>query len=171
MARILIVGGGCRGRRLAGELVGEGHLLRITTRGEDRRAAIESYGAECLIATPMRVGTLRPALEGVTLACWLLAGASGSEQEVRALHGSRLELFLRQLIDTTVRGFVYDASPGLLPGALLAGGQRTLRAVAERNAIPASVLVGPQAGSSGDAAWVAAARAAVESLLGSRGGR
>ena len=38
MARILIVGGGCRGRLLAGDLVGKGHALRITTREERGRA-------------------------------------------------------------------------------------------------------------------------------------
>jgi uncharacterized protein YbjT (DUF2867 family) len=168
VARILIVGGGCRGRRLARELVDEGHLLRMTTRGGDRCAAIETCGAECRIATPLRVGTLRPALEGVTLACWLLAGARGSEHELRALHGSALELFLRQLVDTAVRGFIYDASPGLLPGALLAEGRRTVRAVSERNAIPARVLARSDAAD--DAGWVKAAHRAVASLLGPHGG-
>lgn len=166
MARILIVAGGCRGRRLAGELVGEGHVLCITTRSEERRAAIESYGAECRIATPLRVGTLRPALEGVTLVCWLLASVCGAEEEVRALHGSRLELFLRQLIDTTARGFIYDASPGVLAPELLAEGQLIVRAVTEQNAIPARVLLGSQVGGAGDAGWIDAARGAVESLLG-----
>src|SRR5437588_12175612 len=113
MARILIVGGGSRGRRLAGELARGGHLLRIATRVEERRAVIESSGAECSIATPMQIGTLRPALEGTTLACWLFACASGGQEELRTLHGSRLELFLHQLIDTPVRGFIYDASPGV----------------------------------------------------------
>ena len=77
MARILIVGGGCRGRRLARQLVGEGHAVRITTRTEAGRAAIEATGAECWIGTPERLATLRGALESVTIVCWLLAGAGG----------------------------------------------------------------------------------------------
>ena len=170
MARILIVGGGCRGRRLARELLDEGHVLRITTRSEEQRAAIESCGAECWIATPMRVGTLRPALDGVTLACWLLAGASGGEEEVHELHGSRLERFLCQLIDTPARGFIYDASPGVLAPELLAEGRRVVRAVTEHNAIPARVLSGLKPGGAGDADWLDAARGAVESLLGPRAG-
>src|SRR5947209_19816979 len=109
MARILIVGGGCRGRLLAGDLVGKGHAIRITTREERGRAAIEARGAECWIGTPDRLGTLRGALEGVTLACWLLGSASGSAPQVGALHTSRLGAFVRQLIDTTVRGFIYEA--------------------------------------------------------------
>ena len=37
VARMLIVGGGCRGRELARGLVADGHAVRITTRGEGRR--------------------------------------------------------------------------------------------------------------------------------------
>src|SRR3989442_7901963 len=110
MARILIVGGGCRGRLLAGDLVGKGHALRITTRAERGRAAIEAAGAECWIGTPERLGSLRGALENATLACWLLGSASGDQQQLRELHGSRLEGFIRQLLDTTVRGFIYYAA-------------------------------------------------------------
>ncbi len=47
VARILIVGGGCRGRCWLSDLIGQGHAVRITTRGESGRAAIEATGAEC----------------------------------------------------------------------------------------------------------------------------
>ena len=109
MARILIIAGGARGRALAGGLVAEGHAVRITTRAESGRAAIEAVGAECWIGTPDRIATLRYALEGVTLACWLLGNACG-QTPVAALHGSRLEFFVSQTIDTTVRGLVYEAA-------------------------------------------------------------
>ncbi len=122
MARVLIVGGGCRGRRLAAELVGEGsgHAVRIVTRTEAGRGEIEASGAECLIGSPDRLATLRGALDGVTIACWLLATATGESEQVRALHGSRLESFLAQAIDTTMRGFVYEA-PGAHAGPAVAG--------------------------------------------------
>lgn len=117
MARILIVGGGCLGRRLTAELIESGHAVRATTRSEAHRAAIEGSGAECWIGTPDRLATLRGALQNVTIACWLLAGVTGAQAQVRALHGSRLELFLSQAIDTTVRGVVYDAaSATVAPG-------------------------------------------------------
>ncbi len=106
---MLIVAGGCRGRRLAAALVGEGHAVRITTRDERGRAAIEAAGAECWVGTPDRLATLRGALENVTILCWMLATATGSAEELDALHGSRLEFFMTQAIDTTVRGFVYEA--------------------------------------------------------------
>src|SRR5690348_12643920 len=111
VARILIVGGGCRGRRLAGQLLEEGHSLRITTRSEAGRANIEACGAECFVGTPERLESLRAALDGVAIACWLLAAACAEPAQLRELYGSRLEAFLRLAIDTTVRGFVYE-SPG-----------------------------------------------------------
>ncbi len=68
VARILLIGGGARGRALGGELTALGHAVRITTRTEAGRAAIEAVGAECWIGTPDRIATLRYALEGVTIA-------------------------------------------------------------------------------------------------------
>jgi nucleoside-diphosphate-sugar epimerase len=162
VARILIVGGGCRGRRLAGELLASGHAVRITTRAQARRAQIESTGAECWIGTPDRVATLRGALDGVTLACWLLGSARGSTEEMRALHGSRLEAFVRQLIDTTVRGFIYEAA-GSAAASELAAGERIVRTLAAQNEIPAAVITADGA----DAAnWLREARGAVETMLG-----
>jgi NAD(P)-dependent dehydrogenase (short-subunit alcohol dehydrogenase family) len=110
VARVLIIAGGARGRTLAASLIAQGHAVRITTRDQDGRAAIESVGAECWIGTPDRVATLRYALESVTIACWLLGNACGDRDAVDALHSSRLEFFVRQTIDTTVRGLLYEAA-------------------------------------------------------------
>jgi hypothetical protein len=169
VARILIVGGGCRGRRLAAELVGRGHALRVTTRAEHGRAGIEATGAECWIGTPDRLATLRGALDGVTVACWLLAQARGEPAELQALHGSRLEFFLGQAIDTTVRGFVYDASPGNVSAELLAQGTRLVGSLTELNAIPARVLAVGGELAAREQAWLGEANAAIDSLLA--GGR
>src|SRR5436305_3474571 len=110
MARVLIVGGGCRGRVLGAGLGEAGHAVRITTRTEAGRAGIEAAGAECWVGTPDRVASLRYALDGVTILCWLLGTARGAAEEVAGLHGSRLEFMLSQIIDTTVRGVVYEAA-------------------------------------------------------------
>ena len=166
VARILIVAGGRRGRRLAAELVGEGHAVRITTRTEAGRAAIEAAGAECWIGTPDRLATLRGALESVTVACWLLGRAVGAEAQLRALHASRLEFFLTQAIDSTMRGFLYETSGTNVPRDVLAGGERIVRALAQRNAIPVAFLT---ADLGEPDAWLGAARAAVGSLLGDPG--
>ena len=163
VARVLIVAGGCRGRRLAEALAGEGHAVRITTRSEAGRAAIEAAGAECWIGTPDRLATLRGSLENVTVLCWLLATASGSPDELAALHGSRLEYFMTQAIDTTVRGVVYEARGADAAADLLAGGERVVRELAERNSIPVAFLAAQPLDVEG---WLADARGAVASLLG-----
>lgn len=165
MARILIVAGGCRGRQLASEMVANGHAVRITTRTEAGRAAIESTGAECWVGTPGRLATLRGALDSVTIACWLLASASGPEEEVRPLHGSRLQLFLEQTIDTTVRGVLYETCGSAVPRGALAEGERIAETITRRNAIPIGYLRSDPADHE---TWRRDARAAVEELLGRR---
>ena len=62
MARALIVGCGCRGRALAGELVTAGHEVRGTTRRSERLAEIEATGAEAVLADPDRLATVVPQL-------------------------------------------------------------------------------------------------------------
>jgi hypothetical protein len=163
VARILIVGGGCRGRRLAATLIGDGHTVRITTREEAGRAAIEASGAECWIGTPDRLATLRGALENVTVLCWLLGSARGTLEELRALHGPRLEFFATQAIDTTVRGLIYEACGTTVPSATLRSGMDVVREIAERNAIPLAFLTSDPADAD---AWGAEARAAVGVLIG-----
>ena len=137
--RVLIVGGGCRGLDLARELVAEGHAARCVTRSEDGRAAIEAAGGECWIGTPDVIGTLRYALENVTLLFWLLGTASGDEQKVAALHGSRLRMMLEKTTDTTVRGVVYEAS-GPVGEPLLSSGVAEMELARDKNAIPFALL-------------------------------
>ncbi len=162
MARVLIVGGGCRGRALARELVGAGHAVRITTRAESGRAAIEEAGAECWIGTPGRLETLRGALDRVAVACWLLGTASGGEDELRALHTTRLELFLTQAIDTTVRGLVYETGGPSGPADARAAGEESARRLTALNRIPAGWL---DADPGEPGLWAREARGAVESFL------
>ena len=85
MARVLVVGGAGR----AGELAASGHVVE------------EADGVD-----PDRLATLTPRLEGVTVVCWLF-GESGPA----ALHGDRLASLVEYLVDTPVRGLVYERSP------------------------------------------------------------
>jgi Trk K+ transport system NAD-binding subunit len=78
VVRALIVGGGRRGLQLAEELTGEGHAVRIVTRTADREPDIEAVGAEPWRGDPDRIGTLRYALDNVTLLLWLLGTATGA---------------------------------------------------------------------------------------------
>ncbi len=157
-----MLGGGCRGRQLASRMVADGLAVRASTRTEAGRPAIEATGAECWIGTPDRLATLRGALENVTIACWLLGSASGAPARLRALHSSRLQFFLGQAIDTTVRGFIYEASGTTVPPEVLSEGERIVGAAGERNAMPVAFL---RAAAEDSEAWLTAARAAVDALL------
>jgi nucleoside-diphosphate-sugar epimerase len=103
LARVLIVGCGCRGRDLAQALMEDGHAVRGSSRDPGRRAQLEALGAEAVDADPDRLGTLLPYLAGVTVLVWLLG-----EADAPALHDERLEAILGEIVDTPVRGFVYE---------------------------------------------------------------
>jgi uncharacterized protein YbjT (DUF2867 family) len=158
MARILIVGCGCRGRALAAALIGDGHAVRGTTRDPARAADIEAAGVEARIADPDRLGTLLAHLEGVSALCWLMGTATGA---AGGLHGERLEALLAKLVDTPVRGVVYEAA-GALPPECYAGG----RAILERASRTWGMPVAAVDRSPADVEhWVAAMRKAVASVL------
>jgi hypothetical protein len=154
-----MVGGGCRGLALARSLVAEGHAVRAVTRSEARRAEIEAAGCECWIGDPDRIGTLRYALDNVTVLLWLLGTATGPN--VDELHGSRLRMMLEKTTDTTVRGVVYEAA-GTVGDATFAAGADELDRARRLNEIPGALL---RADPRDTDAWVAAARAAIEHLL------
>jgi hypothetical protein len=154
-----MVGGGCRGLRLARTLVAEGHAVRAVTRSPARRAQIEAAGCECWIGDPDRIGSLRYALDNVTVLLWLLGTATGPN--VEALHGPRLRMMLDKVTDTTVRAVLYEAAGSVHPAVLEAGAAEL--ALARRlNEIPGALL---EADPHDADAWVAAAREAVEHLL------
>jgi hypothetical protein len=159
VARLLVVGGGCRALDLAADLRADRHAIRAVTRTEGHRGAIEAAGAECVIADPDVIGSLRYALDNVTLLLWLLGTATGPN--VADLHGSRLAMMLERTIDTTARGIVYEAAGTVDPG-VLAEGRALVERVAGYNEIPLRVL---EADPADRPAWVAAARAAVAELL------
>ena len=117
MARVLIVGCGCRGRSLGSALASEGHAVRGTSRSPEGAGAISGSGLEGVIADPLVLGTLLPPLEGVTVVVWMLGRVASPE-----LHGPRLESMLGKLVDSGVRGFVYEEGPGA--GLVRAAGKR-----------------------------------------------
>jgi uncharacterized protein YbjT (DUF2867 family) len=141
VARVLIVPCGCRGQALARELVAAGHAVRGTTRSPERTAAIADAGAEPYVGDPDRIGTLMEALTGVTVLCWLLGGVRDPD-----LHGGRLRMLFEKLVDTPVRGVVYERA--------LPEGEAIARDAAERWRIPVEIV------------WPGDARPAVDRLLG-----
>jgi hypothetical protein len=160
VARCLIVGCGCRGRLLAGELRLRGHVVRGTTRRPDSLAEIEAAGAEAVLADPDRVSTLFPALDHVSVVVLLLGTASGDAESLSALFGTRLQMLMHKALDTTVRGVVFEAA-GTVSAEQLAAGEAVVRAACEASRIPyAAIRAAPHS-----PAWSAEAAGAVESVL------
>ncbi|MGO9822698.1 MAG: hypothetical protein ACLPTJ_18880 [Solirubrobacteraceae bacterium] len=161
MARCLIIGCGCRGLSLTRDLRAGGHAVRGTTRTAARAAEIAAAGAEPFIGDPDRIATLASALDHVGVACLLLGSASGSHDQLAALHGTRLDMLLERMLDTTVRGVVYECA-GSVGHELLSSGAERIRRGCERSLIPYVLL---DADPTAHAAWLAAAAAAVERVL------
>jgi predicted dinucleotide-binding enzyme len=150
MARVLIVPCGCRGRALAAELAAAGHAVRGTTRSQANAEAIRAAGAEPYVGDPDRIGTLMDAVAGVTIVCWLMGTLPVPE-----LHEGRLRMLWEKLVDTPVRGVVYE---GALPQ-----GEQVARSASQTWRIPLEIL---DADPLDHDAWLAAARDAVDRLLG-----
>lgn len=139
MARTLIVGCGCRGRLLGERLADAGWAVRGTSRGEEGLAAIEAAGLEPALADPERPGTLLDLVADVAVVHYLLGSASGPPEELEAIHGPRLERLLEKLVDTPVRGFVYEAHGSVDP-ELLARGAELVRVAGATWHIPCEVV-------------------------------
>lgn len=164
MARILIVGCGCRGRALGSALRESGHAVRGTSRTPAGLEKIAATGLEPWAGDPDRIGTLTGALDAVTVLCWLLGDASGDSQSVAALHTTRWARMLEETVNTTVRGVVYEAA-GAVDAALLQQGAALVADAHERWSIPVAVIASEPAE---HAAWLAAALDAVMRLLGAK---
>jgi uncharacterized protein YbjT (DUF2867 family) len=162
VARVLIVGCGGRGQALARDVVAAGHAVRGTTRDPRRFAAIEAAGAEPYLADPDRVMTLMDALAATTVVCWLMGSATGDEDRVRELHAGRLRMLCEKVVDTTVRGLVYEAG-GSVPFAWREEGEMIVRAARATWNIPLEVV---HADPADCGEWRVEARRAVARILG-----
>jgi nucleoside-diphosphate-sugar epimerase len=157
LARVLIVGCGCRGRALGAALSDSGHAVRGTSRSAARASELEKAGIEGVVADPDRLGTFMPALAGVTLVCWLM----GSARDAPEVHGSRLRSLMEHLVDTPVRGLVYEAA-GSVDAALLAQGASIVRDASQIWHIPVEIV---DADPASHEDWLEAMKVAVERLL------
>jgi uncharacterized protein YbjT (DUF2867 family) len=143
MARALIVGCGCCGRLLGERLLAGGWAVRGTSRREEGLAAIAAAGIEPALADPERPGTLLDLVGDVAVVVLALGSAGGDPEQVAAVHGPRLEALVERLVDTPVRGLVYEAS-GDADRALLAGGAEILHRAARTWRIPVELVEAPR---------------------------
>src|SRR3954454_17240596 len=127
MARALIVGCGCRGRELGERLLTEGWAVRGTSRRKEGLGVIEAAGIEAALADPERPGSILELVNDVAILVLLLGGAAGSEEELAAIHGPRLERLMEHLVETPVRGVLYEGTKA---------GEEIVRAAARTWRIP-----------------------------------
>jgi uncharacterized protein YbjT (DUF2867 family) len=156
LARILIVGCGCRGLALARSLSGT-HAVRGTTRTPERLAELEEAGVDGVVVDPDRLATLVPVLSGVTVVCWLMGTAARAPE----VHGARLRTLAEHLVDTPVRGLVYEAA-GSVDASLLEQGAEIVRTASETWHIRAEVVTADPAAHE---EWLGAMKEAVERVL------
>jgi hypothetical protein len=127
---------------LGGRLLEQGWAVRGTSRSEEGLAAIEEAGIEPAIADPLWPGTILELVGDVAVVIWLLGSARGEEESLAAIHGERLGALLERLVDTPVRGFVYEGA-GSVDAALLGRGTSLVRDAAGTWHIPCEVLAEP----------------------------
>ncbi len=114
---------------------------------------------EAVQADPDRLGTLLAPLADVSAVCWLMASARGDG--VEALHGPRWQSMVERLVDTPVRGAVYEGA-GSVGAPLLEAGAAIARRAASTFRMPIEVIdIGP----SDHPEWLAAGRVAVAAVL------
>jgi hypothetical protein len=121
-------------------------------------------GIEPALGDPERAGSILEQVADVALVFWLLGSAAGEDELVAAVHGPRLERLLEKLVDSPVRGFVYEGA-GSVDIRHLERGSLLVREASERWMIPTEVVaVDPR----GPAEWTEAMVAAAGRLTGDR---
>jgi hypothetical protein len=93
----------------------------------------------------------------VTVVCWLMGSATDSPD----VHGPRLRSLMEHLVDTPVRGLVYEAA-GPADPAQLADGAAVVREASHTWHIPVELVSTDPAAHE---AWLEAMKASIERLL------
>ena len=96
----------------------------------------------------------------MTALVWLLGSATGDRELVAAVNGSRLERLLEKLVDTPVRGVLYEAAGGV-DSAILAGG----RGIVERAGLTWRMPVATLGEERAEPGWAGRAAQTVSRLL------
>jgi hypothetical protein len=115
-----------------------------------------------VVADPDRVTSVLDHVGDVALVFWLLGSALGEPEAIAAIHGPRLERVMEKLVDTPVRGFVYEAA-GRVQRRHLERGAEIVREAAEGWRIPVEVVTQDPRDWE---AWTEAMLAATERLIG-----
>ena len=161
MARALLAGCGCHGRELGQSLLADGWAVRGTSRNAVGLELIESAGLEAASADPDRVGTILDQVGDVAVVAWLMGSATGTPDQLEAVNVLRLESLLEKLVDTPVRGFVFEGS-GTAGDDVLKAGAELVELAARTWMIPVRVVAADRGDGPG---WTAAMSDAIWSVL------
>lgn len=151
----MLVGCGCRGRMLGERLLAQGWAVRGTSRGP-ALAAIEAAGIEAVEADPDMLGSVTDRIGDVAVLAWLMGSADSED-----VNGQRLESLLEKLVDSPVRGLVFEAR-GSAGEGVLEEGAAAVEAWGDRFRIPVAIL---RADPGEYEAWAEAALEAITDLL------
>ncbi|MBI4897331.1 MAG: hypothetical protein HY827_03080 [Actinobacteria bacterium] len=149
MARVLIV-----------ERAGREERVAEVLRGRD-------YAVRTVEADPLLPGHVFELLDGVAVVCWLMGAGEGLNPEA---NGEQLETVLLKVVDTGVRGFVFEREDDA-PNEHVEHARATWHIPIEEVPAGGSDIAGADAGASADrtdpaAAWAEAVADAVDATLG-----
>ena len=113
--------------------------MRGTSRREEGLAPIEAAAIEPALADPERPGTILDLVADVAVVYYLLGSAQGEGGLLGAIHGPRLERLMEHLVDTPVRGFVYEGA-GAVGAPLLEPGTEIVHAASRTWRIPVAIV-------------------------------
>lgn len=108
--------------------------MRGTSRRKEALGEIEAAGIEPALADPDRPGTILELVGDVAVLVLLLGNAKGSAEELEAIHGPRLERLMEHLVETPVRGVLYEGT---------AAGEQIVRDAARTWRIPVRIVPRP----------------------------
>lgn len=120
-------------------LLSAGWAVRGTSRRVEGVEAIEAAGIDAALADPDRVGTVLELVGDVAVVYLLLGSAEGEPEALAAIHGPRLERLMERLVDTPVRGVVYEGAGSVDP-SLLEAGAEIVRAASRTWRIPVAII-------------------------------
>ena len=138
-------------------------MVRGTSREESGLDAIEQAGIESAVADPDRPGTILDLVGDVAAVVWLLGTAEAEPEVIAAIHGPRLESLMEKLVDTPVRGFLYEAV-GSVQSNRLEGGRAIVERAGDTWRIPVAFIEH----SRDEKSWAAGIADSLDQLLSAR---
>jgi nucleoside-diphosphate-sugar epimerase len=108
--KILIVGCGYRGKRIAVRLIAQGYAVRGMTRSAEHAAALSALGIEPFIADVTKPATLDGIGEGVDAVYHLMGSMSGNDTQLQQLHVDGTRNLLNALNISKLQRYIYESS-------------------------------------------------------------